>query len=178
MQFVGNALSENARQYGYDLAGRMVTYADAANRGRTYTYDAAGQNTAIQFPDGKIATYAFDPLGSEASPGNAGTTRKGPRASLAFGGCSMRRDEPTDALIELCQVLLIYRPPGVTACVGTNPPTPSSVSLKSNNQARRRMRRDEPTDALRIEPLRAHPTPQPPPREDDGPSRRGGVSLA
>ncbi len=63
LQFVVNALSENARQYGYDLAGRMVTYADAANRVRTYTYDAAGQNTSIHFPDGKIATYGFDVLG-------------------------------------------------------------------------------------------------------------------
>ncbi|MCC7435543.1 MAG: hypothetical protein IT363_12730 [Methanoregulaceae archaeon] len=32
LQFVVNALDENARQYGYDLAGRMVTYADAAKR--------------------------------------------------------------------------------------------------------------------------------------------------
>lgn len=37
LQFVKNALGENARQYGYDLAGRMVTYADAAGRVRTYT---------------------------------------------------------------------------------------------------------------------------------------------
>lgn len=63
LQFVKNALGENARQYGYDLAGRMVTYADAADRVRTYTYDAAGQNTAIQFPDGRIATYGHDVLG-------------------------------------------------------------------------------------------------------------------
>jgi YD repeat-containing protein len=60
---VQNQLGERARQYGYDLAGRVVTYADAADRVRTHSYDAAGQTTSTRFPDGTIATFAFDALG-------------------------------------------------------------------------------------------------------------------
>ncbi|KAA0239717.1 MAG: RHS repeat protein [Armatimonadetes bacterium] len=63
LALVQNQLGENARQFGYDLAGRIVTMADAANRVRSYTFDAAGQNTVTVFPDGKIATFAFDKVG-------------------------------------------------------------------------------------------------------------------
>lgn len=53
-------LGKTPSQYGYDLAGRVVTMADAANSVRSYACDVAGRNTATPFPDGTIATFGYD----------------------------------------------------------------------------------------------------------------------
>lgn len=88
---VQNQLGESARQYGYDLAGRIVTMADAANRVRSYTFDAAGQNTATMFPDGKIATFAFDKVGKRTTMVDWGGT-----STYSFDALS-RQSGQTDA---------------------------------------------------------------------------------